>query len=82
MSQPPIDLQKAAREKKKEQLKKEAYNRKIYRQYEILKKWDRGEITGMECCDAIEAEGKVFRIESDLICLNKSPPDPSSTKKV
>jgi hypothetical protein len=82
MSQPPIDLQKAAKEKKKEQLKKEAYNRKIYKQYEILKKWDRGEITGMECCDAIELEGKVFRIESDLINSNKSPPDYDSPKRV
>jgi hypothetical protein len=71
MSQPPVDLQKAAKEKKVEQIKKDAYNRKIFRQYEILKKWDKGEITGMDCCDAIEMEGKIFRIEYDLINSNK-----------
>ena len=84
MSQlPPFDLQKSAKEKKKEQLKKEAYNRKILNQYEFLKKWDKGEITGMEACEAIELEGKLFRIESDLIKVNKQiPPDPQPTKKV
>lgn len=80
MSQPPIDYQKASKEKKKEELKKNAYNRKLYNQYEFLKKWDKGEITGMECCEAIEMEGKIFRIENDLIestknnNSNNSPP--------
>ena len=80
---PPIDFQKAAKEKKKEQLKKEAYNRKILNQYEFLKRWDKGEITGMEACEAIELEGKIFRIESDLIKANRPPaPDPYTPKKV
>jgi hypothetical protein len=78
---PPIDLEKVNKEKKKELLKKEAYNRKILNQYEFLKKWDRGEVTGMEACEAIELEGKIFRIESDLIRLNKPvPPDPYSKR--
>jgi hypothetical protein len=71
---PPIDLKKAAKDKKKDELKKNAYNRKITNQYEYLKKWDRGEITGMEACEAIELEGKVFRLESDLIKANGVPP--------
>jgi DNA-binding transcriptional regulator YiaG len=60
MEQPPkpIDFKKAAKEKKKEDIKKAAYARKLNNQYEFLKKWDRGEINGMECCEAIELEGK------------------------
>lgn len=83
MSQPPVDLQKQAKEKKKEELKKNAYNRKILNQYDYLLRWDRGEITGMEACEAIELESKIFRMESDLINMNskKIPPDPTPTKK-
>lgn len=79
--QPPIDLEKTAKEKKKEQLRKAAYNRKIINQYEFLKKWDKGEITGIEACEAIELEGKIFRIESDLIKAGRQPPDPNMTKR-
>jgi hypothetical protein len=80
--QPPVDFEKTAKEKKKEQLRKSAYNRKIINQYEFLKKWDKGEITGIEACEAIELEGKIFRIESDLIRVGKQiPGDPNTTKK-
>lgn len=71
---PPIDFKKVAKEKKKEELKKNAYNRKLVNQYEFLKQWDRGQITGMECCEAIELEGKIFRLESDLFDQNKPLP--------
>lgn len=73
MLPPPIDLKKAAKEKQKEELKKAAFARKINNQYEILKKWNSGLITGMECCEAIENEGKIFRIEDDLFIKNNRP---------
>ena len=72
MAQPPNDIHKQAKEKIKEDLKRQAYNRKILNQYDFLKKWDRGELSGMETCEAIELEGKVFRIESDLINANRA----------
>lgn len=67
----PIDYKKAAREKKVEELKQAAYARKITNQYDLLKKWDKGELTGVECVEAIELEGKVFRLENDLSELRK-----------
>lgn len=67
------DFKDPAREKKIEILKKNAYHRKINNQYEFLRKWDKGELTGAEACDAIENEGKIFRLESDLINIGKVP---------
>jgi O-phosphoseryl-tRNA(Cys) synthetase len=49
------------------------YARKINKQYEILKAWEKGEVTGIECIQAIEDEMKILRIESDLI--NKGKPN-------
>lgn len=63
------DLKELAKKKKIEELQKAAYARKINTQYKILEKWDKGEITGIECIEAIEEEGKIFRIENDLKAL-------------
>jgi hypothetical protein len=63
----PTDFKSLAKIKKIDELKKAAYARKINNQYEFLKQWDRGTITGMECCEAIELEGKIFRLENDLM---------------
>ena len=60
--------------KTKENLQKNAYARKIGNQYQFLKKWDSGAMTGIECIEAIEMEGQIFRIDNDLINLNKFPP--------
>lgn len=65
MSKPP-DYKRLAKEKKKDEIQNAAYARKLTNQYNFLKKWDRGEITGMECCEGIEEEGKIFRFERDL----------------
>jgi hypothetical protein len=80
----PMDYKKLAKEKKKDDIKKAAYARKINNQYEFLKKWDKGEITGMECCEGIEQEGKIFRIENDLTTPKPlpqlpQPPEPRAT---
>jgi len=71
MSQP-TDLKKLARQKKIEELRNLAFTRKINNQYEFLKQWDKGKITGMECIEAIVNEEKVFRIENDLSTLKKA----------
>lgn len=73
MLPPTVDLKKAAREKQIEELKKAAYARKINNQYKFLKKWNSGQITGMECCEAIENEGKIFRLDNDLFISNNKP---------
>ena len=65
------DKDKDPKKTLKQKLIDNAYTRKINRQYEFLKKWDSGEISGTECCEAIEQEGKIFRIENDLIEHNK-----------
>ena len=65
-------------DKKKEELKKKlkdaAHTRKLNNQYDFLKKWDRGEINGVEAIEGIELESKIFRLESDLINENKPLP--------
>ena len=48
------------------------YARKINHQYDILKAWDKGEISGLECIQAIEDEMKILRIETDLVNKGKS----------
>jgi hypothetical protein len=67
----PPNYKEQAKERKKEEIKNAAYARKLNNQYEFLKKWDKGLITGMQCCEGIEEEGKIFRIENDMF-----PPQP------
>lgn len=67
----PTDYKKEARDKLKDELKQAAYARKINNQYDYLKMWDKGELTGIEAIEAIENEGKVFRLEHDLFEHNK-----------
>lgn len=55
----------------KEKIIENARTRKINNQYEALKKWHTGELTGIECIAVIEDEAKIFRIENDLIEHNK-----------
>lgn len=66
-------LDKKRKEELKKKLKDAAYTRKLNNQYEFLKKWDSGEINGVKAIEGIELEGKVFRIESDLINANENP---------
>lgn len=55
----------------KQKIKENAYARKMNKQYEFLKQWNDGKLSGIECITAIEDEGKVFRIENDLIEANR-----------
>jgi hypothetical protein len=75
-----IDLKELAKKKKLEELQNAAYARKLNNQYEYLRKWDKGDITGIEAIEAIVQEEKVFRVDNDLKTLRHLPVLPTPPK--
>ena len=74
------NLTELVKKKKLEELQNAAYARKLNNQYEYLRKWDKGDITGIEAIEAIVQEEKVFRVENDLKTLRHLPALPTPPK--